>query len=70
MLPLQGDLADFDAATRVVNECVKSFGKVDLLVNNAGITRYELLSDMTPDGWERSDFNEFGFCVQYDQKCD
>jgi 3-oxoacyl-[acyl-carrier protein] reductase len=33
---IQGDLSDDDQAKRVVTETVKEFGKIDVLVNNAG----------------------------------
>ena len=35
----RSDAADFKAADELVNEVVKDFGTVDVLVNNAGITR-------------------------------
>jgi 3-oxoacyl-[acyl-carrier protein] reductase len=48
---LQADAADPDAAVAVVAKAMESFGKVDLLVNNAGITRDTLILRMTPGQW-------------------
>src|SRR5690349_5890622 len=37
MLAVPGDIADPAVADRVINDAVKTFGRVDTLVNNAGI---------------------------------
>lgn len=44
--------ADFADTDRVVNEIVKDFGQVDVLVNNAGITKDTLLMRMTEEQWD------------------
>lgn len=44
---VQGDISDYDASENLVKEAIEVFGKVDLLVNNAGITRDNLLIRMT-----------------------
>ncbi|MBI5010268.1 MAG: 3-oxoacyl-[acyl-carrier-protein] reductase [Bacteroidia bacterium] len=44
--------ASFDDSQRVANEVVKDFGRIDVLVNNAGITRDTLLMRMTEDQWD------------------
>lgn len=48
---IQADAADPDAAAAVVAKAIETFGKVDLLVNNAGITRDTLILRMTPEQW-------------------
>ena len=37
VVPVQGDIADPDTAARVVGEAIARFGRIDTLVNNAGI---------------------------------
>lgn len=48
----KSDAADFKAADELVNEVVKEFGTVDVLVNNAGITRDTLLMRMSEQQWD------------------
>jgi 3-oxoacyl-[acyl-carrier protein] reductase len=44
--------ADFADSQRVIDEVVKDFGRIDALVNNAGITRDTLLMRMTEGQWD------------------
>ncbi|MDR3062278.1 MAG: 3-oxoacyl-[acyl-carrier-protein] reductase [Dysgonamonadaceae bacterium] len=44
--------ADYEDTHKVVDEIVKDFGKVDVLVNNAGITRDGLMMRMTEQQWD------------------
>ena len=44
--------ADFEGAQSFMDEVVKDFGSVDVLVNNAGITRDNLLMRMTESDWD------------------
>ncbi|KGN98128.1 3-ketoacyl-ACP reductase [Porphyromonas gingivicanis] len=44
--------ADFSDAHKVVEEVVADFGSIDVLVNNAGITRDGLLLRMTEEQWD------------------
>jgi 3-oxoacyl-[acyl-carrier protein] reductase len=46
------DASKFDQANTTVNEIIKDFGKIDVLVNNAGITRDTLLMRMTEEQWD------------------
>ena len=46
------DVADYDACLRAVQEIEARHGPVDILINNAGITRDSTLRKMTPDMWE------------------
>jgi len=48
---IQGDVRDPEAAESVVKAAIEAFAKVDVLVNNAGITRDDLIMRMTPDAW-------------------
>jgi 3-oxoacyl-[acyl-carrier protein] reductase len=44
--------ADFEGTHTVVNEIVKDFGRVDILINNAGITRDGLMLRMSEQQWD------------------
>ncbi|TVR79838.1 MAG: 3-oxoacyl-[acyl-carrier-protein] reductase [Saprospirales bacterium] len=52
VLALQSDAASFTAAEELIKEVVGKFGKVDVLVNNAGITRDNLLLRMSEQQWD------------------
>ena len=41
-----------EAATAMVDEVVKEFGRIDILINNAGITRDGLLMRMKEEDWD------------------
>jgi acetoacetyl-CoA reductase len=45
------DVADFDSAKACVAEVAKAVGQVDVLVNNAGITRDTTFKKMTTEDW-------------------
>jgi 3-oxoacyl-[acyl-carrier protein] reductase len=44
--------ANFEDSQRVINEVVRDFSKIDVLVNNAGITRDTLLMRMSEEQWD------------------
>ncbi len=46
------DIADKEACANAVNEIMSEFGRIDVLVNNAGITRDGLFLRMSADNWE------------------
>jgi len=46
-----GDVTDFDAMAEMVRSIEREHGKVDILVNCAGITRDATFRRMTPDQW-------------------
>jgi 3-oxoacyl-[acyl-carrier protein] reductase len=48
----KSNAADFEAAQELVQEVIKEFGTIDVLVNNAGITRDNLLMRMTEEMWD------------------
>jgi len=48
----KSDAGDFKAADELVNAVVADFGTIDVLVNNAGITRDTLLMRMSEQQWD------------------
>lgn len=48
----QSDASDFEAAQQLVAQVTEDFGKVDILINNAGITRDNLMLRMSKDDWD------------------
>jgi 3-oxoacyl-[acyl-carrier protein] reductase len=46
------DASSFEGSQVLVNEVIKDFGKLDILINNAGITRDNLLLRMTEQDWD------------------
>ncbi len=46
------DVSDFDGAARMIRSAVDTFGRIDTLVNNAGILRDRMLVNMTPEEWD------------------
>ncbi len=48
----QSNAADFAASEAFVNDVVKEFGTVDVCVNNAGISKDNLLLRLSPDQWD------------------
>ena len=49
----QSDASDFDAAQKLVDDVMTEFGQIDIVVNNAGITKDNLLMRMSYEDWQR-----------------
>lgn len=49
---LEADVRDFAAAEAVVGDAVKAFGRLDILVGNAGVTADALSWKMTEEQWD------------------
>lgn len=59
-----GSVAEID---RMVIETVKAFGRIDTLVNNAGVTRRAYIMDLTEEDWDkihRVNAKGVFFCLQ------
>jgi 3-oxoacyl-[acyl-carrier protein] reductase len=48
----QSNAADFNAAETLVSNVLQTFGRIDICVNNAGISKDNLLLRMTADQWD------------------
>ncbi len=48
----KSDAGDFKASEALTSEVLKEFGAIDICVNNAGISRDNLLLRLTPEQWD------------------
>lgn len=48
----RSDASDFAAAEQLIGDVVTDFGGLDILINNAGITKDNLLMRMTEEAWD------------------
>ena len=46
------DASNFEEAHKIVEQIKEDFGKIDVLINNAGITKDGLMMRMTEDQWD------------------
>ena len=53
VLILKADVSKFDECENLVKETISKFGKIDVLVNNAGITKDGLIAMMKEDAFDR-----------------
>lgn len=51
-LAIKADAVDLERAGEVIDQVVKEFGTIDVLVNNAGITRDTLIMRMSEQQWD------------------
>jgi acetoacetyl-CoA reductase len=52
-LAVQADISDPDQAKKLIDETMQKFGRVDVLVNNAGITQDRSLRKMSIEDWDK-----------------
>ncbi len=61
---VQGNVSKIEDAQRLVNEAVKAFGKLDILINNAGIYEFSSLEEITPEHYHKQfDINVLGLLM-------
>ena len=51
--PFVVNIADKQQVTEMVEAVAKEFGRIDILINNAGIAWFGLLTDMTDNEWDK-----------------
>lgn len=52
-LAVQGDVTNFEDCKQMIESTIEEFGKIDVLVNNAGITKDMLLARMKEDDFKQ-----------------
>ena len=50
---VQADVGDLTQIDRMVREALAAFGRIDILLNNAGVTRRADIMDITEADWDR-----------------
>ena len=50
---MQADVGDLQHIDRMVREALQQFGQIDILLNNAGVTRRADIMDLTEADWDR-----------------
>jgi NAD(P)-dependent dehydrogenase (short-subunit alcohol dehydrogenase family) len=52
-LPMQADVGDLRDIDRMVRQTLDEFGQIDILLNNAGVTRRADIMELTEEDWDR-----------------
>jgi len=66
-MAIEADCGDVASINAMVDQCVARYGKLDIIVNNAGVTRSAYIMDLTEQDWDRMHrVNAKGvfFCLQ------
>jgi NAD(P)-dependent dehydrogenase (short-subunit alcohol dehydrogenase family) len=53
VLSLQADISQSEAAQHVVNTALDTYGRLDILINNAGISGGDAIHKMTEEDWDQ-----------------
>lgn len=61
-IAVQADVADSEAVNAMVEHASQELGRINLLVNNAGIARQIQFQDITPEDWSRMFAVNLGGC--------
>ena len=67
-LAIEADIANLDALARAVEQTVREFSRVDILVNNAVVRKNQPIGEVTEDEWDRQmavNVKAYFFAVQF-----
>lgn len=53
LLGLTGDVRDEESVKKIIENCLKHFGRIDILINNAGVAVYKPIEKTSEDHWDR-----------------
>ncbi|MBQ8912716.1 MAG: SDR family NAD(P)-dependent oxidoreductase, partial [Lachnospiraceae bacterium] len=53
VITFTGDVSDYDFVSDMVSSIINKSGKIDTLINNAGIASIGLFTDVTPSDWQK-----------------
>lgn len=49
----KADIGNKEEAKQMVKDIIKKYGKIEILINNAGISQTKLFTDITDEEWEK-----------------
>jgi NAD(P)-dependent dehydrogenase (short-subunit alcohol dehydrogenase family) len=66
-LAIQADVSDATQAARLIEETIRQFGRIDVLVNNAGINIDRTMKNLTVEDWNtvvQNDLNSYFYTIK------
>ncbi|MCB2289704.1 SDR family oxidoreductase [Clostridium sp. CS001] len=51
-MKIKGDVSDYEFSKQMIKTTVEKLGKIDILINNAGISKVGLFMDAVPQEWD------------------
>jgi NAD(P)-dependent dehydrogenase (short-subunit alcohol dehydrogenase family) len=66
-IAIQADVSDPTQAARLIEETIRQFGRIDVLVNNAGINIDRTMKNLTVEDWDKViqvDLNSYFYTVK------
>jgi acetoacetyl-CoA reductase len=66
-IAVQADVSDAAQAAKLIEETIARFGRIDALVNNAGINIDRTMKNLTPEDWDKViqvDLNSYFYTVK------
>ena len=52
-LAVPADMGNIDDIDRMITQAKETFGRIDIMVNNAGVTKYIYIMDVVEEDWDR-----------------